>query len=144
MFCHRAFPDSQAAGEHIKTNRRDALTLARLRRAGELTTIWVPDPGHEAIRDLVPGREAAMEDLRAKRQHLPSLSPYANGRIYPGLRSWTLGARPVAVQPHLRAHKSNETTFVAEGPINSRGHLLLRKRRRQGLGEKPSYELCGR
>jgi hypothetical protein len=86
-------------GEHIKTNRRDALTLARLRRAGELTTIWVPDPGHEAIRDLVPGREAAMEDLRAKRQHLPTFL-LRHGRVYPGLRSWTLGARPVAVQPH--------------------------------------------
>ena len=35
-------------GERVKTNRRDALTLARLHRAGELTQIWVPDPGHEA------------------------------------------------------------------------------------------------
>src|SRR3954454_3824220 len=57
-------------GERVKTNRRDALTLARLHRAGELTAIWVPDPGHEAVRDLVRAREAAMEDLREKRQHL--------------------------------------------------------------------------
>ena len=76
-------------GEHVKTNRRDALTLARLHRAGELTTIWVPDPGHEAIRDLVRAREAAMEDLREKRQHLQSFL-LRHGRIYPGLRSWTL------------------------------------------------------
>ena len=76
-------------GEHVKTNRRDALTLARLHRAGELTAIWVPDPGHEAIRDLVRAREAAMEDLRAKRQHLQSFR-LRHGRIYPGLRSWTL------------------------------------------------------
>ena len=76
-------------GEHVKTNRRDALTLARLHRAGELTTIWVPDPAHEAIRDLVRAREAAMEDLREKRQQLQSfLLRY--GRIYPGLRPWTL------------------------------------------------------
>ncbi len=58
-------------------------------RAGELTAIWVPDPGHEAIRDLVRAREAAMEDLRAKRQHLQSFL-LRHGRIYPGLRSWTL------------------------------------------------------
>ena len=45
-------------GEHVKTNRRDAVTLARLHRAGELTTIWVPDLGHEAIRDLVRARES--------------------------------------------------------------------------------------
>jgi transposase len=76
-------------GEHVKTNRRDALSLARLHRAGELTTIWVPDPGHEAIRDLVRAREAAMEDLREKRQHLQSFL-LRHGRIYPGLRSWTL------------------------------------------------------
>ena len=76
-------------GEHVKTNRRDAITLARLHRAGELTAIWVPDAGHEAIRDLVRAREAAMEDLREKRQHLQSFL-LRHGRIYPGLRSWTL------------------------------------------------------
>lgn len=41
------------SGERIKTNRRDAVTLARLHRAGELTGVWVPDPVHEAVRDLV-------------------------------------------------------------------------------------------
>ena len=58
-------------GERVKTNRRDAITLARLHRAGELPRIWVPDPGHEAVRELVRAREAAMADLRTKRQHLP-------------------------------------------------------------------------
>ena len=75
-------------GEHVKTNRRDALALARLHRAGELTAIWVPDPEHEAVRDLVRAREAAMEDLREKRQHLQSFL-LRHGRIYPGLRPWT-------------------------------------------------------
>ena len=71
------------SGEHVKTNRRDALTLARLHRAGELTTIWVPDLGHEAIRDLVRAREVAMEDLREKRQQLQSFL-LRHGRLYPG------------------------------------------------------------
>ena len=39
------------SGERVKTNRRDALTLARLFRAGELTAVWVPDDVHEAVRD---------------------------------------------------------------------------------------------
>lgn len=39
-------------GERIKTDRRDATALARLHRAGELTLVWVPDPEHEAMRDL--------------------------------------------------------------------------------------------
>ena len=38
-------------GDRIKTDRRDASSLAKLHRAGELTAVWVPDPGHEAIRD---------------------------------------------------------------------------------------------
>ena len=59
-------------GERIKTNRRDAVTLARLLRAGELTAVWVPDALHEAVRDLVRAREAAAQDLRRKRQQLLS------------------------------------------------------------------------
>ena len=59
-------------GDHVKTNRRDAVTLARLLRAGELTAIWVPDEVHEAVRDLVRAREAAAQDLRHKRQQVLS------------------------------------------------------------------------
>jgi transposase len=47
------------SGDRIKTDRRDAINLAKLRRAGELTSVWIPDPGHEAIRDLVRARLAA-------------------------------------------------------------------------------------
>jgi transposase len=75
-------------GERVKTNRRDALTLARLHRAGELTPVWVPDPAHEAIRELVRAREAAMEDLRAKRQHLQSFL-LRHGRVYSGRSAWS-------------------------------------------------------
>lgn len=45
------------AGEHLKTDRRDAEALARLHRAGELTPVWVPDNEQEAIRDLTRARE---------------------------------------------------------------------------------------
>lgn len=75
-------------GERVKTNRRDAVTLARLHRAGELTAIWVPDAEHEAVRDLVRAREAAMLELREKRQHLQSFL-LRHGRIYAGRRPWT-------------------------------------------------------
>src|SRR5215211_6941002 len=60
-------------GDRVKTNRRDAVQLARLLRAGELTAVWVPDEGHEAMRDLVRAREAAVDDLRRKRQVISSL-----------------------------------------------------------------------
>lgn len=60
------------AGEHVRTNRRDVVTLARLLRAGELKGTWVPDTVHEAARDLVRAQRAAAEDLRKKRQQLLS------------------------------------------------------------------------
>ena len=47
------------AGDRVKTDRRDALMLAKLHRAGELTPIWIPDAGHEAMRDLVRARATA-------------------------------------------------------------------------------------
>jgi len=58
------------AGDRIKTDRRDAASLARLHRAGELTPVWVPDPGHEAMRDLVRARLDAVHALRRARQQL--------------------------------------------------------------------------
>src|SRR2546423_781758 len=55
------------AGDRVKTDRRDAEKLARSYRSGDLTPVWVPDPGHEALRDLVRAREAAKKDqLRAR------------------------------------------------------------------------------
>jgi transposase len=57
----------EKAGDRVKTDRRDAIKLARCFRAGELTKVWVPDPAHEALRDLVRAREAAKKDqLRAR------------------------------------------------------------------------------
>jgi transposase len=57
-------------GERIKTDRRDAANLARLHRAGELTPVWIPDRAHEAMRDLVRARQAAVRALRQARQQL--------------------------------------------------------------------------
>jgi transposase len=75
-------------GDRVKTNRRDALSLAKLLRAGDLTAVWVPDARHEAMRDLTRAREAAVEDLTAKRQQVSSLLLRLN-RLYPGKRNWT-------------------------------------------------------
>jgi transposase len=79
-------------GGHIKTDRRDATTLAALFRAGELTAIWVPDAAHEAMRDLSRGRQAAMEGLRRTRQQLLSFL-LRHGRIYPTRSHWTRAHR---------------------------------------------------
>lgn len=74
--------------DRIKNDRRDAVALARLHRAGELTKIWVPDAAHEAIRDLVRARITAMETVRKFRQQLQGFL-LRQGRIYPGKTPWT-------------------------------------------------------
>jgi transposase len=59
-------------GDRVKTDRRDAVTMARLLRAGELAGIWIPDEGHEAIRDLVRARRTAKDDLKRAKLGLSS------------------------------------------------------------------------
>jgi transposase len=80
------------AGERVKTNRRDSVTLARLHRAGELTGVWTPDVAHEAVRDLVRAREAAGDDLRRKRQQVLSFL-LRHSRIYraAAIGRWRIG-----------------------------------------------------
>ena len=75
-------------GDRVKTNRRDAVSLVKLLRAGELTAVWVPDSRHEAMRDLSRARGAAVEDLRAKRQQVSSFL-LRHGLHYPGKKTWT-------------------------------------------------------
>lgn len=78
----------RSPGDRVQTDRLDALTLARADRAGELEAIWVPDPAHEAIRDLVRGREAAMRVRNRARQQLLGFL-LRQGRVYAGKTHWT-------------------------------------------------------
>jgi len=77
------------AGDRVKTDRKDAVRLARCYRAGDLTAIWVPDAATEALRDLVRAREVAKQDqLRAR--HRVSKFLLRHGCQRPeGLRAWT-------------------------------------------------------
>ena len=81
---------SVKAGDRVKTDRRDALKLARNCRAGELTPVWVPDATYEALRDLVRAREAAKKDqLRAR--HRLNKFLLRHGRRPPmGVKPWTM------------------------------------------------------
>jgi transposase len=75
-------------GERVKTNRRDAVNLVKQLRGGDLTAVWVPDPRHEAMRDLTRAREVAVEDMRRKRQQVSAFL-LRQGLHYPGERAWT-------------------------------------------------------
>jgi transposase len=56
------------AGDRVKTDRRDAVKLARLYRSGDLTAVWVPDQAHEALRDLVRSRHGPEGTWRGSRR----------------------------------------------------------------------------
>jgi transposase len=75
-------------GDRVKTNRLDAMSLAKQLRSGDLTAVWAPDEDHEAMRDLTRARETAMLDLRTKRQHVSAFL-LRLGRPYPGKKTWT-------------------------------------------------------
>jgi transposase len=58
------------AGDRVKTDRRDAVQLARLMRSGDLTPVYVPKVEDEAIRDLSRAREDVIRDLKAAKFRL--------------------------------------------------------------------------
>lgn len=76
------------AGDRVKTDRRDAEMLARLWRAGELTSIWTPNEEHEAVRDLIRARKQAMEAVKIAKQQLLSFL-LRHGIRYPKPTYWT-------------------------------------------------------
>lgn len=90
LHCEVVAPSSipKRAGDRIKTDRRDALLLARLSRAGELRAVRVPDAADEALRDLVRAREDAVREQRNARHRLKALL-LRNAIAYSGKSSWT-------------------------------------------------------
>ena len=77
------------AGDRVKTDRRDALKLARCHRAGDLTAVWVPDAAHEALRDLVRARESAKKDQLRARQRLGKFLLRHGHHRPAGMNAWT-------------------------------------------------------
>jgi transposase len=76
-------------GDRVKTDRRDALKLARSHRSGDLTAVWVPDEASEALRDLVRQREAAKQDQLRARHRLTKFLLRTGQRPPLGLKPWT-------------------------------------------------------
>lgn len=88
--CEVVAPSSipKRAGDRVKTDRRDALMLARLSRAGELRAVRVPDLADEALRDLVRAREDAVREQRNARHRLKALL-LRHGIAYSGRANWS-------------------------------------------------------
>jgi transposase len=75
-------------GDRVKTDRRDAICLARGERSGDLTHVAVPTPEDEAMRDLVRARQDAKRAETRARQQLSALL-LRNGIRYVGKTAWT-------------------------------------------------------
>ena len=75
------------AGDRVKTDRRDAVQLARLLRSGDLTPVYVPAVEDEAIRDLVRAREDALKDIKAAKARLKAFLLRQDLR-YEGRANW--------------------------------------------------------
>jgi transposase len=81
------------SGERQKNDERDAGSLAVLHRGGLLTAVWVPDAAHEAMRDLIRIRLAAVRGVRTARQQLSAFL-LRHERIFPnGRKPWTKAHR---------------------------------------------------
>jgi transposase len=82
----------KGSSDRVKTDKRDAIRLARLHRAGELTAIRVPTPAEEAVRDLVRARADVLGDRKRMQQRLSAVL-MRHGRVWRGGSKWTLAHR---------------------------------------------------
>src|SRR3990172_453926 len=89
LTCHVVAPSliPRKPGDRVKTDRRDAITLARLMRSGDLTAIYVPQGQDEALRDLSRAREDAMRDLKTAKHRLKAFLLRQDIR-YEGRATW--------------------------------------------------------
>lgn len=90
-YCCEVIAPSKAPrkpGERIKTDGRDAIGLAQSSRAGDLRSVWVPDPADEAIRDLARVREDAVRACTQAKQQLGGFLLRRDQR-HPGKKAWT-------------------------------------------------------
>jgi transposase len=94
------------AGDRVKTDRRDAERLARSYRSGDLTAVWVPNEGSEALRDLVRAREAAKQDQLRARHRLSKFLLRSGQRPAMGVKAWT--------QPYMAWVRQLRFTQIAQ------------------------------
>jgi transposase len=92
--CHVVAPSliPKKPGDKVKTDRRDAVELARLLRSGDLTRVYVPTVEDEAIRDLCRARDAARLTLKNAKLRLKSFL-LRLGLHYVGRADWTAAHR---------------------------------------------------
>jgi transposase len=113
-------------GDRVKSDRRDALKLARSHRSGDLTAVWVPNEDSEAVRDLVRQREAAKQDQLRARHRLTKLFLRTGRRAPLGVKTWTERYWEWVQQIHY-SQPAQEATFL--DCLNEVHHMAERVKR---------------
>lgn len=127
---------ARKAGDRVKTDRRDALSLARQSRSGDLTAVWVPGEEQEAIRDLTRARED-MKAMVMKAQQQLGAFLLRHGKHYGGKSRWT--------QAHFRwlegvKFDSAVQQLVLQEYVDA---VLQARRREAGLVKQMQAQLPG-
>jgi transposase len=116
-------------GDRVKTDRRDALKLARSYRSGDLTPVWVPDPDHEALRDLVRAREAAKKDQLRARHRLQKLLLRRGLRPGEKMKHWTTQHMAWIKSLRLQPAALEATLLDYRSEVDHAGERILRLER---------------
>jgi transposase len=134
------------AGDRVKTDRRDAVQLARLLRSGDLSPVYIPRVEDEAIRDVVRAREDVLKDLKAAkvrrtafllRQEIMSSARRPPSRLQPLVQTWRWAPVVEAIQRRrqgsiTKTGNSHARRVLVEGawayryPAQVSRHLQLR------------------
>ena len=152
--CEVVAPSSipKRSGDRVKTDRRDAMMLARLSRSGDLTAVRVPGAADEAVRDLVRAREDTVREQRNARHRLKALL-LRNGIPYAGKSSWT-GAHLRWLATLKLAHAAQQIGFQEYLHAITEGHAQGATDRGHDAGGRaaglpalrqpaPAHGLCG-
>jgi Transposase len=109
------------AGDRVKTDRRDAVQLARLMRSGDLTPVSVPNVEDEASRDLSQAREGAIGDLKAAKFRLKAflLKISAIRAEPPGVRPTCGGSQRSSVPHRLNSLSSKNMSERSPNTLNA-------------------------
>jgi len=131
-------------GDRVKTNKRDARKLAKLYRAGELTSILIPTEKQEALRDLIRAREDVMEDLTRQRHRLSKFL-LRNGLRYRMGKAWSKGHWQWIRNCHFEdAHRQLTLTEYRRIVEQTQEELKTFDEAVEELAEKPEYVRAAR
>jgi transposase len=109
----------KGASERVKTDRRDAVRLTLALRAGTLTSVRVPSPSEEAVRDLARARGDLLDDRRRVQQRLNAFL-LRHGRVWRDGAKWTLAHRAWVDQQRFGEPAMQEALDAYRGALEAR------------------------